>query len=86
MPRAEVQKYLDSRGVQYLRDVEWVAWQPDGLHAIAVALGPTSGNLGCTWTAYLELEFELSNASARDAESSDRLRKIRVGKIGRDCV
>jgi hypothetical protein len=86
-PRAEVQKYLDSRGVQYLRDFQWVAWQPDGLHSIAITLGPASGNLGCTWTAYLELEFELSNHSIRgDAALSDRLRAIRIRKIGRDCV
>ena len=85
MTRSEVQKHLDSRSVQYLDDVTWVAWRPDGLHAIGIPLGPTSGPLGCTWTAYVELKFELS-AKSRTATSSDRLKEIEISRIGRDCV
>lgn len=83
--RADVKKYLDSRGMQY-QEVEWVSWRPTGWHAIAISLGPASGHLGCTWTAYVALEFASSGGSAEaEPMPSDPLTQIRIRKIGRDC-
>lgn len=82
--RAEVQKYLDQRGVQYRPDIDWR--RSAGLDAIDVDLGPTSGALGCTWKAYLELQFELVSPSPHKKPSpSDRLTDIRLSKSSFDC-
>lgn len=82
--RAEVEKYLDQRGVQYRRDIDWR--RPPGLDAIGVDLGPTSGALGCTWKAYLELQFELVRSSPhKNPSPSDRLTGIRLSKASFDC-
>jgi|SRR5579864_4020313 hypothetical protein len=86
-PRAEVEEYLHSHEVQYMRDVVWVARRPYRSHAIAVPLGSTTGMFGCTSTAYLALEFEPSSSATRaDATPVDRLKEIWISKVGRDCM
>ncbi len=81
MPRADVEKYLRSRGMQY-------SWQ-NGVKAAAylVTIGEEPGGLACgSWRVYMALEFESSDLT-KDGHAaldpSDKLDDIHIKKLGR---
>ncbi len=68
MDRADVQKYLDSRGVEH----HAVRYGGDTADTYEIKIGEDPGTLVCDWTVYVALEFS----------SADKLREVHIRKIG----
>jgi hypothetical protein len=84
-PRADVQKYLESRGIKYFEIGRRSRLHPEGSYA--VNLGPVSGDIFCDWSAFVVLDFELLGSSSSPASMpSDPVRGVRIAKIAQNCI
>ncbi|HEX7288154.1 MAG TPA: hypothetical protein VF532_18350 [Candidatus Angelobacter sp.] len=83
MARADVEKYLDSRGVEY----HWV-YVGGSADSYFVQIGEEPGSLVCKpWKVYLALNFDASDPRAGGGPDSkldpaDKLRDVQVKKMG----
>jgi len=79
--RANVEKYLDSRGVAY-------HWMYDGGSAASyfVRIGEEPGGLACkSWKAYIVFQFDASDRQRDDVlklDPFDKLKDVQIMKTG----
>jgi hypothetical protein len=83
MTRDNVEKYLQSRGVEY----HW-SYDGEGSEHYLVEIGEEPGSLVCrSWKVYIALYFDATNkVNGRLADftldPSDKLTKVQIKKIG----
>lgn len=81
MSRAAVEKYLDSRKVEY-------HWESSGgAESFLIEIGKEPGGLVCNpWKVYIELEFvpstKLGDQARNELDPSDDLKHIKITKLG----
>jgi hypothetical protein len=83
MARANVEKYLDSRGVEY----HWV-YDGGSADSYFVKIGEEAGSLVCRpWKIYIALDFDASDRLSGGGadfklDPSDKLRDVQIKRLG----